>query len=101
MSDMSRWLRAQGLEKYVDVFEEHEIDTETLPELTEDDFCEMAIPIGPPQRKQLVIGRQPAAGRQRAAARSILVDSKSGIEDQHLAGVFGTAGEANTLLIGC
>jgi class 3 adenylate cyclase len=52
MSDIARWLEELELAKYVAVFEANEIDRSALPELTEEDFREMGIPIGP-RRKLL------------------------------------------------
>jgi class 3 adenylate cyclase/tetratricopeptide (TPR) repeat protein len=47
MTDVARWLRELGLEKYVDAFSANEIDFRALPELTEDDLKELGLPIGP------------------------------------------------------
>lgn len=50
--EIRRWLEHLGLGKYGDVFEEHRIDMDVLPELTEDDLAKLAIPLG--DRKRLI-----------------------------------------------
>ena len=40
------WLSLQGLGGYAAVFAEHDIDMETLPELTYDHLREMGLPMG-------------------------------------------------------
>ena len=50
--DIGEWLEGLGLGKYDDVFVEHEIDLEVLPELTEPDLEKIGIPLGP--RKKLL-----------------------------------------------
>jgi predicted ATPase/class 3 adenylate cyclase len=51
-SEIRRWLERLGLGKYGDVFEEHCIDIDVLPDLTEDDLARIAIPLG--DRKRLI-----------------------------------------------
>ena len=50
--DIGEWLDGLGLGKYADVFVEHEVDLEVLPELTEPDLEKIGIPLGP--RKKLL-----------------------------------------------
>ncbi len=50
--DIDEWLDGLGLGKYADVFVEHEVDLEVLPELTEPDLEKIGIPLGP--RKKLL-----------------------------------------------
>ncbi len=47
MSDIAKWLRALGLEKYTTAFEDAEIDFDTLQHLTEEDLRELGLPLGP------------------------------------------------------
>ena len=47
MRDVAEWLEALGLAKYVDVFNENEIDFEALPYLTERMLERLGLPIGP------------------------------------------------------
>ena len=49
---VTQWLKQLGLSQYVDVFTEQQIDREVLPELTEEDFEKLGIPLGP--RKKLL-----------------------------------------------
>ncbi len=64
MSEIANWLRGLGLEKYASAFAEAEIDFETLPELEEDDFKELGLPLGPRRKIRGAIkrlGATPAA----------------------------------------
>src|SRR3974390_1484244 len=46
------WLRNLGLGQYESLFVDNAIDTDVLPELTEDDLAKLGIPIG--DRKRLI-----------------------------------------------
>ncbi len=50
--DVDRWLGALGLGEHADLFREHRIDAESLPELTDSDLREMGLPLG--HRKRLL-----------------------------------------------
>jgi class 3 adenylate cyclase/predicted ATPase len=50
--DIEAWLQGLGLERYVPVFRDNEIDWEVLPELTEADLATLGLPLGP-RRKLL------------------------------------------------
>ena len=52
MKDVAAWLRSLELEKFIPVFEEQEIDSATVRELTEEDLRELGLPMGP--RKKLL-----------------------------------------------
>jgi class 3 adenylate cyclase/predicted ATPase len=45
--DIEAWLRELGLERYAQVFQDNEIEPEILGELTDEDFKELGIPLGP------------------------------------------------------
>jgi predicted ATPase/class 3 adenylate cyclase len=45
--DIAAWLRELGLERYEQVFQDSEIEPEILAELTDEDFKELGIPLGP------------------------------------------------------
>jgi class 3 adenylate cyclase len=45
--DIAAWLRELGLERYARVFQDNEIEPEILAELTDEDFRELGIPLGP------------------------------------------------------
>ncbi|HEY5412313.1 MAG TPA: AAA family ATPase, partial [Caulobacteraceae bacterium] len=47
MAELQVWLTTLGLERYASVFEAAEVDFLALPHLTEDDFREIGIPLGP------------------------------------------------------
>ena len=50
--DLAQWLEQLGLSKYLDVFQENDIDIEVLPELTESDFAELGVSLG--HRKKIL-----------------------------------------------
>jgi class 3 adenylate cyclase/predicted ATPase len=50
--DIAAWLGGLGLERYLQTFREHEIDTEVLPDLTDADLEKLGIPLG--HRKKLL-----------------------------------------------
>ena len=52
MPDIASWLIRHGLDKYVKVFIENEVDLDALRYLSEDDLKELGLPIGP-RRKVL------------------------------------------------
>jgi SAM (Sterile alpha motif) domain-containing protein len=52
MPDIASWLTRLGLDKYVRVFIENEIDLDALRHLSEDDLKELGLPVGP-RRKVL------------------------------------------------
>ena len=51
-NDVNAWLEGLGLGKYIDLFVANEIDLEVLPDLTEQDLKELAVPLG--SRKKLL-----------------------------------------------
>ena len=57
MPSIDDWLAELGLEKYIAVFEEAEIDFETLPVLQEADLKELKLPIGPRRKIWTAISR--------------------------------------------
>jgi len=44
--DVRTWLGSLGLDKYADIFREHQIEADVLPELTEQHLREMGVPLG-------------------------------------------------------
>ena len=44
--EITKWLEKLGLDKYVDVFVENDVDLDTLPELNEDDLKELGLSLG-------------------------------------------------------
>lgn len=52
MTDVGKWLQDLGFERFVDLFEENEIDCEVLFELTDEDLAGLNIPLG--ARKKLL-----------------------------------------------
>jgi len=50
--DVVSWLRSLGLQRYEATFTEHRIDTDVLPDLTDDDLAKLGIPLG--DRKRLI-----------------------------------------------
>jgi class 3 adenylate cyclase len=50
MQSTADWLKALGLDKYVELFAAQEIDFDLLPELTDQDLEKLGIPLGPRKR---------------------------------------------------
>ena len=50
--EVQAWLSQLGLDKYVALFEEQEIDVDAARDLTEEDLRELKIPMGP--RKKIL-----------------------------------------------
>ena len=63
--DIEAWLQGLGLERYVPVFREAEIDADVLPELSESDLATLGLPLGP--RRKLL---KAIAGRRQGALPS-------------------------------
>jgi len=67
MLSVNDWLESLGLQKYASVFEEHEIDLDVVPDLTEADLDDLGLPIGPRRkiikaaRALVEAGDEPAA----------------------------------------
>ena len=62
MRDVATWLQGLGLGKYAKAFEDHEIDLEALPFLTEKMLEQLGLPIGPRAKLLAAISRlAPAA----------------------------------------
>jgi len=66
MTGIRDWLASLGLEKYAGLFEQAEIDCETVPHLTESDLKELGLPLGP-RRKLLSQPAMPGALQSRPA----------------------------------
>jgi hypothetical protein len=66
MSDIETWLDRHGLGKYLAACLEHEVDLESVPELTEDDLREIGLPVGP-RRKFLKAARGLVEGDPQSA----------------------------------
>jgi predicted ATPase/class 3 adenylate cyclase len=65
--DVGAWLRQLGLERYEPAFQDHEIDWEVLPELTEADLETLEIPLGPRKKLLKAIAMLAAAGAPAAS----------------------------------
>ena len=52
MSGIAEWLAGLGLEQYTDVFLEHDIDLDILPELSDDDLISIGVSLG--HRKKIL-----------------------------------------------
>jgi class 3 adenylate cyclase/tetratricopeptide (TPR) repeat protein len=64
VTGLQEWLGSVGLEKYADVFRNHEITLEILPDLTGRDIDRLELPTGP--RHQLEVAIQKLGGAARA-----------------------------------
>ena len=50
MSELAKWLNANGLDTLLEVLENQQIDLDILPDLTESDFKDLGITLGPRRR---------------------------------------------------
>src|SRR5215471_9397325 len=84
--DVGGWLRELGLGRYEPAFIENAIDSEVLPELTEDDLKKLGIPLG--DRKRLIKAIRAMVAGSPAAFITTGEDGQSGqaraVERRHL-----------------
>src|SRR5215469_6143457 len=84
--DVGGWLRQLGLGRYEPAFIENAIDSEVLPELTEDDLKKLGIPLG--DRKRLIKAIRAMVAGSPAAFITTGEDGQSGqsraVERRHL-----------------
>jgi class 3 adenylate cyclase/tetratricopeptide (TPR) repeat protein len=71
---LSEWLKSHDLERFVEVFEENEVDLATLRLLSESDLKELGLPFGPRKRMLNLLGEE----RARSAAAGGHVDTPVG-----------------------
>jgi len=69
MPEIASWLARLGLAKYIDVFQQNEIDLDALQQLTYDDLKELGLPLGPRRKILAAIGT--AGDRQAMQAASL------------------------------
>ena len=92
MNDVSHWLNSLGLDRYASLFREHEIDADSLCELTDSDLRELAIPLG--HRKRILKGinqlRDSSTSSQRDPRASLKTDAQPSrdAERRHLTILF-------------
>src|SRR3954469_4957719 len=49
---LKRWLEGIGLSHYTDLFAQHRLDLDVMPDLTESDLVELGLPLGDRKRLQ-------------------------------------------------
>jgi class 3 adenylate cyclase len=67
-ASVSEWLKSHDLERFIEVFEENEVDLTTLRVLTDSDLKELGIPFGPRKRILSVRGEGKALNESAAQA---------------------------------
>src|ERR1700730_3460853 len=67
-ASLSEWLKSHDLERFIEVFEENEVDLTTLRVLTDSDLKELGIPFGPRKRILSVLGEGKAFNESAAQA---------------------------------
>jgi class 3 adenylate cyclase/predicted ATPase len=67
-ASLSEWLKSHDLERFIEVFEENEVDLTTLRVLTDSDLKELGIPFGPRKRILSVLGEGKALNESAAQA---------------------------------
>ena len=78
MSSIAEWLASLGMSEYAERFAEERIEFDVLPELTDQDFERLGIPLGHRRRMLRAIrerGSAPAAPQVAAAAPATPQDS--------------------------
>src|SRR2546425_9331232 len=75
--DVGGWLRALGLGRYEPAFIENAIDSDVLPELTEDDLKKLGIPLGDRKRLIKAIRAMPAGSPSAFVASAVGGDAQS------------------------
>ena len=66
MNSIREWLQTLGLEEYVERFEREQIDLETVRHLSDADFRELGLPLGPRVKLRMALeSRPPAPGAER------------------------------------
>src|SRR5947209_6074495 len=76
--DVGSWLRALGLGRYEPAFIENAIDSDVLPELTEDDLKKLGIPLGDRKRLIKAIRAMPAGSPSAFVTSAVGGDEPSG-----------------------
>ena len=68
MNSIREWLQALGLEEYAELFERERIDLATARHLSDTDFRELGLPLGPRVKLRMAVETlAPAPGAERAA----------------------------------
>ena len=91
MNDTENWLRTHKLDKYVQVFLEHEIEFDDLIELTPDDLRELGLPLGPRKRILKLIAASKSASTSQTSDNTesaLKVASLGDAERRHLTLMF-------------
>src|SRR5215475_14140246 len=76
--DVGGWLRDLGLGRYEPAFVENAIDSDVLPELTEDDLKKLGIPLGDRKRLIKAIRAMPAGSPSAFVTSAVGRDEQSG-----------------------
>ena len=66
-ASLSEWLKSHELERFIEVFEENEVDLSTLRLLTESDLQELGLPFGPRKRILNLLNQEKALEKSEAA----------------------------------
>ena len=74
-SRLKKWLEGIGLGHYGELFAQHRIDLDVVPDLSESDLAELGLPMGDRRRFQRAVlsldVRHPADGMRRASAERL------------------------------
>ncbi|RBW41481.1 hypothetical protein DS901_17245 [Loktanella sp. D2R18] len=88
VSGIENWLADIGLQRYAKVFEEAEIDVDTLPELLEEDLKELGLPLGPRRKIWGAITRAVAASQPDILREDAKMPLAATAERRHLTVMF-------------
>jgi hypothetical protein len=81
--DLNAWLERHALTKYAELFAEHAIGLDVLPQLTDQELKELSIPLG--DRKRLLKAAVELSGGSESGSNALAVDHRSvgaGIADR-------------------
>jgi class 3 adenylate cyclase len=88
LSDIAQWLTEHGLEKYLSVFTEAEIELADLIHLTDDDLKELGLAMGPRRWAINAIGRVNADSKPQPSEPEVTAPKQSDAERRHLTVMF-------------
>src|SRR5689334_4043786 len=86
---LKHWLEEAGLGQYADLFIQHRIGLDVIPDLTEEDLAKLGLPMGDRRRLQRAIGSLvPIAPSNPVADRSVPPRTGNAAERRQLTAMF-------------
>jgi len=94
--NLKQWLEDNGLGQYADLFLQHRIDLDVIPDLTDQDLAELGLALGDRKRLQRAVLSLPRITSVDRPPGSVVAAS-SGVDGRNLAG-HGSASSSICLL---